>query len=95
MSFNVHTFYCRRCREATPHEMSEDGQRAECIVCSKTQRALALEQRQYTDTTRFIAALDGMGNRGEAKPTEPEILRARNRAVALVDRALEAMKGEQ
>ena len=74
MTFQLSTFYCRRCREATPHEMSEDGQHAFCIVCTKTQRALALEQMQFNDTTRFIAALDGMGNRGEPPPRTPKIM---------------------
>ncbi len=66
MSYSTHTFYCRRCKQPTPHEMSEDGQRARCILCANSQHQLALDRAQYSETNRHIAALDGMGNRGEA-----------------------------
>jgi hypothetical protein len=69
MTYQLHTFYCRKCREATPHEMSEDGQRASCITCQQSQRQLAFDRAQYSETNRHIAALDGMGNRGEAPPS--------------------------
>lgn len=68
MTYSLHTFYCKRCHQATPHEMSEDGQHAECITCTSTQRALAIEQMQYSPEARNWAALDGMGNRGEPRP---------------------------
>jgi hypothetical protein len=63
--FSTHEFYCKRCRAGTPHEMSEDGQRARCIMCTEKQRTLQLDREQFSDTNRHIAALDGMGNRGE------------------------------
>jgi ribosomal protein L44E len=66
--FRTYEFYCKKCREVRPHELSEDGQRARCITCSQSQRQLAFDRAKYSDTNRHIAALDGMGNRGEAAP---------------------------
>jgi hypothetical protein len=85
--FNIHDFYCRKCKEVRPHEMSEDGQKARCITCQQSQRQLALDRAEYNDDARHFAALDGAGNRGE--PLPPIQLRAK--IVAMIDRAL---KGE-
>jgi hypothetical protein len=71
VTFQLHTYYCTRCRTATPHELSEDGQSARCVTCTATQRALQIEQQQFSPTNRHLAALDGMGNRGERPPTAP------------------------
>ena len=70
MTFNTFTFYCKRCKEPTPHEMSEDGQRARCIICTNKQRSLALESEQFSNEARHWSALDGMGNRGEPAPPD-------------------------
>jgi len=49
--------------------MSEDGQKARCIVCQQSQKQLALDRAQFSDLNRHLAALDGMGNRGpESSP---------------------------
>jgi hypothetical protein len=64
MTFNLHTFWCNSCKAATPHELSEDGQRARCITCLNkhgAQREIHLQ----SETQQHIAALDGAGNRGE------------------------------
>jgi len=69
VSYQIHDFYCKRCREVRPHEMSEDGQKARCIVCQQSQKQLALDRAQFSDLNRHLAALDGMGNRGpESSP---------------------------
>jgi hypothetical protein len=67
--FSTHEFYCKKCREVRPHELTEDGQRARCLICINSQRQLALDRAQYSDTNKHIAALDGMGNRGEQPPS--------------------------
>jgi transcription elongation factor Elf1 len=72
MTYRLRTFYCERCRAATPHETSIDPkterERARCTVCADKQLRLRAEVRAeaaFSDTARHIAALDGAGNRGE------------------------------
>jgi hypothetical protein len=64
MTYQIHQFYCNRCRQATPHETSEDEQKARCITCAEKQGRIEFEKQKFSDTNRHIAALDGMGNRG-------------------------------
>jgi hypothetical protein len=64
MTYDIHEFYCRNCKAPTPHEVSEDGQRARCITCLNKDRT-PHELKYADDTARHIAALDGFGNRGE------------------------------
>jgi DNA-directed RNA polymerase subunit RPC12/RpoP len=66
MTYRLTTFYCSRCKTATPHEHDTEHEKARCTICADKQiRAGRQSRMQYEKTTtRHIAALDGMGNRG-------------------------------
>jgi hypothetical protein len=72
MTYRLMTFYCARCRTATPHEYDTERERARCALCADKQfrlRATARKEALYDDTHRHIAALGGMGNQGEPPPS--------------------------
>ncbi len=77
MTYQLTTFYCKRCKTGTPHELDGNG-KAHCVPCGVTndrhqeQRELEIQR----ETERHIAALDGfgpvrqVGNRGERRKTK-------------------------
>src|SRR4029077_8973254 len=64
VTYQTSTFYCKRCKQPTAHELSKDGDRARCIICTEKQRRIEFEEQHFSDTNRHLAALDGTGNRG-------------------------------
>lgn len=69
MTYRLTTFYCQRCRTATPHEHDEENQRARCAICAEKKiRADQQARLKYSnDLESHIAALDGFANRGERR----------------------------
>ena len=77
MTFHIHTRHCARCHTGTPHEIDADNpNHAYCVTCRERKPTPHEAYRFHSDpsnTAAHIAALDGMGNRGETrKPTKGE-----------------------
>lgn len=67
MTFRIVSFWCGRCKAATPHEHDDTG-KSYCVVCRERKTPRREPFRFVNDpgnTRAFISALDGMGNRGE------------------------------
>jgi hypothetical protein len=65
MSFQIHDFWCRRCKATTPHETTEDGQHARCVTCLVRNKA-GKELSLANEVQQMRQALDGHGYTGEA-----------------------------
>jgi hypothetical protein len=71
MTFQLVTRYCKKCQTGTPFEYDDETERGRCAICADKQTRHRAQKRttddHQTETERFIAALDGHGNRGERK----------------------------
>jgi len=66
MTTQVRRYYCRVCKEGTPHEVEDGNGNARCIPCSAKQTEAA-EQRRLEladELQRHLEALDGMNGPG-------------------------------
>lgn len=61
MTYQLSTFYCSKCRAATPHEFDEENWRARCTVCADKQIPHAAQRRAKlaNEIERHMQALDG------------------------------------